>query len=172
MQNGASRARGTPCAPAAGFKARSTTARAAGCAFPVTPMAAGDPAGIGIAALLLMLPTAAAFAETEQPAAGVLLIVLAWIPLIAYCLHEVRTNRGDGAIQDRLRQVRPKRVPFGDVHMRKCLRSCLSKGSGRLRALADERLMRREPRANSRGKRRNVDARVGTNLPEPGTSPA
>ncbi|MHB1123235.1 MAG: hypothetical protein ACYC0T_11015 [Ramlibacter sp.] len=45
-----------------------------------------DPIAIAIAAASLAVPTAGAFMATEDVAAGMALIVLAWVPLVACCL--------------------------------------------------------------------------------------
>lgn len=55
-----------------------------------------DPIGIGLAASSLMVPTAGAFFATEDEALGVLLVVLAWVPLMACCLEQVQARLRKG----------------------------------------------------------------------------
>lgn len=74
-------------------------------------MAARDPIGIALAASSLAIPAGGAFVATENVAAGVVLIVLAWVALLACCLDLLQAMWKAGARRDRRKLTRIAACP-------------------------------------------------------------
>lgn len=65
------------------------------------PAPSWDPIGVALAASSLAVPAAGAFVSTEHVAAGVVLVVLAWVPVVACCGDQLQAMRNAPARRDK-----------------------------------------------------------------------